>query len=373
MTIHHALWALSLLLFVGATQKSLRTVCLALPNATVWIADQAHAWAVHTLGRLRAAASRRLDELALGPDGWRAGYLVGTLVSSAACTLFLAAEGAGVIWSMDALGVGSMNLPLILQRADVILTGSWSAAGAWAGWAAHALNEEGSSQLVVFAWLTARTRSALRRMAATAFGLVVLAVIGLGTLRARALVIAEAAEAQAATVAIDQGPEARPEPGSESVQAPDRVVTVIRYLVSTAGAASLTLVSVVAWQFGPAQGAAMTGFLATWLLVILVGGIRWAIAVAWALLRAIRALLTHILDAVMAIATILVRPPVALLRTLHTWAEDRAEDHGIVRGCKAGLAALAAVAWDIQVPRPGAWVDQVDPIRVARDRTRRAA
>ena len=357
---------------VGCVQRSIRRTLLAPFMAAAWLAEQCHRWATGALVRLAKAASDRLRELHLD-DNWRASYLVGTALSTTACAIFLAAEGAAIIWSMEALGLGAAYLPPALQRADVVLTASLLAAGVYALWAAHALDDDAPSLLVISDWLSPGTRRGLRRLALVSFGLVATSVIGLGVLRARELVLAEAVEGQVTDVvqippsdgSIDAVPKAPLEP--------DAIVTTVRYVVSTAGAASLMGVSTVAWQLGPAQAAPLLSLVATWVAMVLVGIVRSAFGSVWAVLRATRALVTHVLDALLAIATIFTRPLATLLRTVNVWAEDRSQTPQPVRLLKATLAALTAVAWDIQIPRPGAWVEEVDPIRVADSRPRRAA
>lgn len=357
---------------VGCVQRSIRRTLLAPFLAAVWLAEQSHKWATGALVRLGTAAADRLRELHLDAN-WRASYLVGTALSTTACGLFLAAEGAAIIWSMEALGLGATYLPPALQRADVVLTASLLAAGVYALWAAHALDDDAPSLLVISDWLSPGTRRGLRRLALLSFGLVGLSVVGLGLLRARELVLAEAIESHLTDGVQAASPEATIDPVPQAASTSDAIVTTVRYVVSTAGAASLMGVSTVAWQLGPAQAAPLLSLVATWVAMVLVGVLRWALGSVWAVLRAARALVTHVLDALLAVSTICTRPLASLLRTVHLWAEDRTEAPQPIRLLKATLAALTAVAWDIQVPRPGAWVDQVEPIRVADSRPRRAA
>lgn len=346
-------WLLVVLILAGIAlvQVSLRRALLAPLRGLVWLADRAAAW-LNSLGRrLAAAAGRRLTETELDNGRFKVSYVVSGVTSTGACLLFLGAEGLTIALSLEALGLAAVHLPPAIQHVDAILTGSLLLAGVFGAFAAHSL-AAGPSLLVVKHWHSPTALIALRRIAMVAFALVLAATIGLGTLRARELVLSNQVQT-VATVDMPSSGETAPQPSADT----DALVTAVRYVVSVAGAAALMLVSAVAWELGPAQMVPLLSLLLIWGLVPPVGLTRWITRAISALARAALSLLAHLVDMIMAVATLLVRAPVELARTIHNWAVTRENGDHRAHPVRATLASLSSVAWDMQVPvRPGAWM-----------------
>jgi hypothetical protein len=347
MTTKDVLLILLALAIVACLQDSIRGVIVTPLKSICWLCERAHVWVVGRSAALRQMISERLREIGLGEGRWRASYVLGGLISTLAFAVFAVAEGTTIALSLEAMGLGAVSLPPALQRVDVILTGSILGAGVYAAWAAHVLDDEAPSLLVVQHWHSAGARRILRRIAGVAFALVVIVVIGLGALRAHELALAEEEIVPAGEL------ERAAQGGAEAMGAglsSDRVVTAIRYSVSISGAVALMLVSAVSWALGPAQLLTMGAVLATFGLLLAVTVLSWIAGGTWIVARAVRTLVVRILDALLAVATPVARAPVTLLLQLNGWA--RARDHAPPgrRAFMAFIDAFTSPAWDLQVP-----------------------
>lgn len=343
-------WILVTLIALGCLQSSVRRLVLSPLDALVWLAEQGLVTLARWAGWLREEAARRLAETDLDRGRYKATQVVSAVLQTILFGVVAGTESVLVSFAMSAL-LGFDTAWVGGADVEVLMAGSVLAAGVHSLSVVVMLHDDGGGHMVVGHWLTPRSRRLLRRMGWVAFGLVSLVVIGLATIRAQEII---QADAEAAWVG-DAGAEFAPEhllAQSSEVPTPGRVRVWIQFLVLVASALALLADAAASYELGVLGLLRHLPHILTTVARLWVWAVRAALGALWTLVRAVRALLRHTLDAVLAVATILARIPAEALRGLYGWATAPRRVPGLLRPGRALVGVLTSISVDLQVPTP---------------------
>lgn len=342
-------WATTLIILcaLGFLRDSVFRVTLSPLDGGVWLAEQALATLARWAVGLREAAARRLAEIQLDTGRW-------TLAISAVLQTLLFLLIAGTEAVLIALSMATLlNLDDVAwaggSSVEMLMTGAVLVAGVYSFSAIVMLQDDCASHLTVQHWIQPRSRRLLRGLAWAAFALVALVVLGLATLRAQELI---RAETEAAWITTDP---ATPVPIDNSVAAGEpaglpTVRHVIQVVVLLASGLTLLFSAGLAWELGVLVLLRLLPALATSVARASVGTLRTLFGLIWVLGRAVRALVRHVLETVLAVATIVARIPAEALRSLYRWGTTARQSPSMLRPLRALVAVLTSIAVDLQLP-----------------------